>query len=61
MTHGPWPFSRIVVRRSKTGGYTSQAKQMITEKVVEKKEGALNCLNAYPRRSSNRAFQGSLA
>ena len=43
MAHGPWPFSRIVVRHSEDGGYTWQPRQVVIEKDGEKGEGRLNC------------------
>ncbi len=43
MAHAPWPFSRIVVRRSEDGGYTWRPKQVLIEKSQEKGEGSLNC------------------
>ena len=43
MAHAPWPFSRIVVRRSEDGGYTWQPKQVVIEKDSEAGEGRLNC------------------
>lgn len=43
MAHAPWPFSRIVVRRSGDGGYTWQPKQVVIEKNDEAGEGRLNC------------------
>jgi sialidase-1 len=43
MAHAPWPFSRIVVRRSEDGGYTWQPRQVIIEKNTEAGEGRLNC------------------
>lgn len=43
MAHAPWPFSRIVVRRSEDGGYTWRAKQVLIEKNDEAGEGRLNC------------------
>ena len=43
MAHAPWPFSRIVVRRSEDGGYTWQPKQVVIQKDGEEGEGRLNC------------------
>ena len=43
MTHAPWPFSRVVVRRSEDGGYTWYGRQVLIEKNVERGEGSLNC------------------
>ena len=39
MAHGPWPFSRIVVRHSEDGGYTWQPRQVVIEKDGEKGKG----------------------
>jgi sialidase-1 len=43
MAHAPWPFSRIVVRRSENGGFTWPHRQVVIEKDDEAGEGRLNC------------------
>jgi hypothetical protein len=43
MTHAPWPFSRIIVRRSEDGGYSWGERQVLIEKSREGGTGALNC------------------
>jgi len=43
MAHAPWPFSRVIVRRSEDGGYTWLGRQVLIEKDLEKGEGRLNC------------------
>ena len=43
MAHAPWPFSRVVVRRSEDGGYTWLGRQVLIEKDLKKGEGRLNC------------------
>ncbi len=43
MAHAPWPFSRLCVQRSLDGGMTWPAREVLLEKVQEKKEGSLNC------------------
>lgn len=43
MAHAPWPFSRVVVRRSEDGGCTWLPRQVVIEKDDEAGEGRLNC------------------
>jgi len=43
MGHGPWPFSRIIIRRSEDSGRTWSDRQVIIEKNGEAGEGSLNC------------------
>ena len=43
MAHAPWPFSRIVIRRSTDGGYSWHPKIVLLEKNLDNGQGALNC------------------
>ncbi|MFN0166975.1 MAG: sialidase family protein [Bryobacteraceae bacterium] len=43
MMHAPYPFSRVVVRRSIDGGNTWLAKQVLIEKNATAGQGRLNC------------------
>jgi len=43
MMHSPYPFSRVVVRRSIDGGNTWLAKQVLIEKDATAGQGRLNC------------------
>jgi len=46
MCHGPWPFSRVIVRRSVDGGLTWGPRQLIIERDEAQTaagEGRLNC------------------
>jgi len=35
MAHAPWPFSRVIVRRSEDGGYCWLGRQVLIEKDLE--------------------------
>jgi hypothetical protein len=43
MAHAPWPFSRVIVRRSEDGGYTWLPRQVLLEKQLDRGEERLNC------------------
>ncbi|MFN0169486.1 MAG: sialidase family protein [Bryobacteraceae bacterium] len=43
MMHAPYPFSRVVVRRSIDGGNTWMTKQVLIEKDATAGQGRLNC------------------
>jgi hypothetical protein len=43
MMHAPYPFSRVVVRRSLDGGNTWLPKQVLVEKDATREQGRLNC------------------
>ncbi len=43
MAHAPWPFSRVIVRRSEDGGYSWLPRQVLLEKHLDRGEERLNC------------------
>jgi len=43
LAHAPWPFSRVIVRRSEDGGYSWLPRQVLMEKQLDRGEERINC------------------